>query len=293
MAASSEGQSQVRGLTVTAAGSLDLWENRDELRAVVEGAGGRFVASMSGKVDVLVLGAAPRDGQTTAEKKAIELRAAGGSVRLVDELQMVAMLGNSEIEPGMTLESLRMEPSWAAGGAWRRWEEPSSCVAGEGNYRQAFVLALGQERPAGYYSPRDLDLVRDPLNPHDPNAVRVELGGLTLGFVARALAERLASAMDAAGVDRATVPGIVRGGYSIASADRATSFSVALWLKRVESASRIRVKPPRGLDRVPHWPPRAFDGREGCPECGMRKYMIEPKPGRLECADCGYRWAEA
>ena len=40
-------------------------------------------------------------------------------------------------------------------------------------------------------------LVREPDNPHDPNAIRVELAGLYLGYVPRDIAKDLAPQMDA------------------------------------------------------------------------------------------------
>ena len=40
-------------------------------------------------------------------------------------------------------------------------------------------------------------LVREPNNPHDPNAIRVEIGGLYLGYVPRHIAKDLAPQMDA------------------------------------------------------------------------------------------------
>ena len=42
-------------------------------------------------------------------------------------------------------------------------------------------------------------LVREPDNPHDPNAIRVEIGGLYLGYVQRNIAEDLAPQMDGGG----------------------------------------------------------------------------------------------
>jgi single-stranded-DNA-specific exonuclease len=39
-------------------------------------------------------------------------------------------------------------------------------------------------------------LVREPNNPHDPNAIRVEIGGLYLGYVPRHIAKDLAPQMD-------------------------------------------------------------------------------------------------
>ena len=40
-------------------------------------------------------------------------------------------------------------------------------------------------------------LVREPENPHDPNAIRVELAELFLGYIPRDLAKNLAPLMDA------------------------------------------------------------------------------------------------
>ena len=40
-------------------------------------------------------------------------------------------------------------------------------------------------------------LVREPDNPHDPNAIRVELAGLYLGYVPRHIAKDLAPQIDA------------------------------------------------------------------------------------------------
>ena len=39
-------------------------------------------------------------------------------------------------------------------------------------------------------------LVREPDNPHDPNAIRVELAGLFFGYIPRDLAKELAPIMD-------------------------------------------------------------------------------------------------
>ena len=40
-------------------------------------------------------------------------------------------------------------------------------------------------------------LMREPENPYDPNAIRVHLGGLFLGYVPRHIAKELAPQMDA------------------------------------------------------------------------------------------------
>jgi hypothetical protein len=40
------------------------------------------------------------------------------------------------------------------------------------------------------------DLVREPQNPHDPNAIRVETDGHYLGYIPKGLAEKIAPLMD-------------------------------------------------------------------------------------------------
>ena len=40
------------------------------------------------------------------------------------------------------------------------------------------------------------DLVREPGNPNDPNAIRVEVGGYIMGYIPRLIAQTLAPMMD-------------------------------------------------------------------------------------------------
>jgi hypothetical protein len=63
----------------------------------------------------------------------------------------------------------------------------------------------------------------EPENQHDPNAVRVELDGETVGHLRRDVARSVGPAFDACGIERAVVAGIIRGGF----ADRAL-FGIAL-----------------------------------------------------------------
>lgn len=285
-------QTDLAGRCFTAAGRLTLWANRDALSSDITAAGGRFVGSMSGRVDALIVGRGGGAESSAGMRKALEIRNDGGELELMTEETAYCLVHGFPVVGD--LELLRARPAWANGNGWRQWEAPSSCVAGESFYRDAFVLAVGQERPAGWMEPRDFTLVRDPENPKDPNAVRVEISGLPVGHLARELAPAVARAIDESRAPSVTALGIVRGGYVISREDRVTSFSVALWLKRVQGPDgrRLKFRVPRGLDEVPYWPPRPFDGRDGCPECGMRKFMIEPRLGHLECTDCGHKWRD-
>ena len=64
-------------------------------------------------------------------------------------------------------------------------------VAGAGRHH-AEALASDAVAPG---SP--LELRRDPANPHDPNAIAVDAGGVEVGWVPRTIAEQIAPALDA------------------------------------------------------------------------------------------------
>jgi HIRAN domain len=66
-------------------------------------------------------------------------------------------------------------------------------VAGVAGARhRAEALATGAAAPG-----RPLTLMREPDNPHDPNAIAVHAGGQAIGFVPRELAEAIAPELDA------------------------------------------------------------------------------------------------
>ena len=69
-----------------------------------------------------------------------------------------------------------------------------------GTFRLAGVTIDDAQENIKKFGCRDIGsfaLVREPDNPHDPNAVRVELTGLYLGYVPRYIAKDLAPQMDA------------------------------------------------------------------------------------------------
>ncbi|HXF73964.1 MAG TPA: HIRAN domain-containing protein, partial [Actinomycetota bacterium] len=77
---------------------------------------------------------------------------------------------------------------WASG-AWRDWDPPLNVVTGEA-YRQRELQALaGPPRENGWLVPVEACLVRERRNPHDPNAIRVEVRGLHVGYIARGVAQ--------------------------------------------------------------------------------------------------------
>ena len=75
-------------------------------------------------------------------------------------------------------------------------------VSFEGRQDRVLGLALGDE----------LQLVREPANPYDPNAVAVRYGTLALGFLRREIAKRLAPKIDAGTRYTARVASVTGGG---------------------------------------------------------------------------------
>jgi hypothetical protein len=78
---------------------------------------------------------------------------------------------------------------WRAGAQGVKFLVQRSPLAGFRHHEAAAVwseLAVGDR----------LDLLREPANPHDANAVRVQWRGRTLGYVPRAQNQALAWAMD-------------------------------------------------------------------------------------------------
>jgi hypothetical protein len=61
------------------------------------------------------------------------------------------------------------------------------------------VFENGQEniKKFGCEDINSFALMREPKNPHDPNAIRVHLGGIFLGYVPRPISKELAPQMDA------------------------------------------------------------------------------------------------
>jgi single-stranded-DNA-specific exonuclease len=69
-----------------------------------------------------------------------------------------------------------------------------------------------QDVVAGLQVGYELDIVRDPENPKDPNAIAVRYGNLHLGFIRAAIAKHLAAPIDAGAGYRARVASLTGGG---------------------------------------------------------------------------------
>ncbi|MFP5450380.1 MAG: HIRAN domain-containing protein, partial [Thermoleophilia bacterium] len=148
---------------------------------------------------------------------------------------------------------------WTAGNGWREWDAPLNIIAGESHYQHSiWRLVPGSEpREHGYLVPVEVDLSRDPKNKYDRNAIRADVAGSQVGFIARDIAESLAPSMDRFGVKAFRCCGLVRGG-----SDRAPALGVHLWIGR-----RSTVGPPVGVSGEPGdaevgWPPSEWEGTD-------------------------------
>ncbi len=94
-----------------------------------------------------------------------------------------------------------------------------------------------QDLVAGLEPGSELALVRDPENPYDRNAVRVQLGALHIGFIKAPIAARIAPNIDAGERYRAEVRHVTGGGTR--------SVGVNIWVTR-ERAAAPRAGAERG-----------------------------------------------
>ena len=102
---------------------------------------------------------------------------------------------------------------------------PAVNAAGESHYQDALEAVAGGRTAFGVCIPLiTAELVREPANPYDPNAVRVEADGRLLGYVAKEDAARFHAVIDKlAAQDRpATCRARLTGGWDRGQLDRGT-----------------------------------------------------------------------
>ena len=102
---------------------------------------------------------------------------------------------------------------------------PAVNAAGESHYQDALEAVAGGRTAFGVCIPLiTAELVREPANPYDPNAVRVEADGRQLGYVAKEDAPRFHAVIDKlAAQDRpATCRARLTGGWDRGQLDRGT-----------------------------------------------------------------------
>jgi HIRAN domain. len=145
-------------------------------------------------------------------------------------------------------------PDWIERDLWRTWARPYSAVSGESFYAEELGALTGPPRPKGYLVPVGVTLCREPENPYGSNAIRVEIGGAHVGYIAKEQAEGMAPLMDGLECSECQIAGIVRGGST-----EHPNVGVMLWgTRRLSDAPSFSFK----MRGVPRWPPDADEGRE-------------------------------
>ncbi len=94
-------------------------------------------------------------------------------------------------------------------------------VVGESRYRENLYSIFGRHED-GIEEDAEAVLVREPDNRHDPNAVRVDIAGLTVGYLSRNMAPEVHACL----IDGTLkVPARVRGGFRLREDDRGRSWA--------------------------------------------------------------------
>lgn len=104
-----------------------------------------------------------------------------------------------------------------------------SNVVGEGNYQDALATVAGgyQRDSQAFEIPAVIAL--DPANSYDPNAVKVEIKGRTVGYLPSAEAKRIGEMMRQQGIEEAYLKAKVCGGWRTNQHDQG-NFGVKLRL---------------------------------------------------------------
>jgi HIRAN domain len=125
------------------------------------------------------------------------------------------------------LACANVAPRWAESGEWLTWGSPRNLVAGESYHLGELQSLCGEPTENGYLQPVEARFIREPSNPYDPNAWRVEVAGIPIGHARRELAAVLSETLDRVGCSSFNVCGVLRGG----SFD-APNIGVHVWLER-------------------------------------------------------------
>ena len=86
-------------------------------------------------------------------------------------------------------------------------------VVDESHYQDALMAICGWYRRESGDTKTWAVIVHDSTNPHDANAIRVEIEGRQVGHLPRAQAARVAAQMREDGIDRAGCGARIRGGW--------------------------------------------------------------------------------
>lgn len=95
---------------------------------------------------------------------------------------------------------------------WREGSFPME-VVGESAFQDALVAISGGHNRYGHYLPCEAEIMREPSNPHDPNAVAVLIEGRKVGYLAREQAARVSAQMVTDGVFAVRCGAQITGGW--------------------------------------------------------------------------------
>lgn len=144
--------------------------------------------------------------------------------------------------------------NWKDSEAWRSWESPLDIVRGEPRLQDVLTKLAGPTRKQGYLIPVAVTLRREPSNPYDRHAIKVQISAYSVGYVTPELSEQLSRLFEKSGFPLLLVAGLIRGGSSLAPA-----LEVQLW-----PSHRLSPGPDLSLRRADKfrviWPPDRDEG---------------------------------
>jgi hypothetical protein len=109
---------------------------------------------------------------------------------------------------------------------WREGSFPMEAV-GESNYQIALQRICGGHSRYGHELEVDAEIVREPQNPYDKNAVAVKINNLTVGYLPREQAARVSLQMTEDGIEKSICGAKIVGGWRTNQHDEG-SFGVRL-----------------------------------------------------------------
>jgi hypothetical protein len=151
-------------------------------------------------------------------------------------------------------------------------------IRGE-SFRQAELEALaGPKGPDGKHVLEGVTLRCEPDNAHDPNAVRVEVMGQLVGYVAREQAGVVSRGMQQACGGVLEERGLIVGGWRDQQSEG--SYGIRVWLTR-HDADRVGVRPsaPAPEEHLMPWPEIT--------KCGTDERRLSPSMADLEAERWG------
>lgn len=95
---------------------------------------------------------------------------------------------------------------------WRESSFPME-VVGESGFQDDLVAISGGHNRYGHYLPCEAEIMREPSNPHDPNAVVVLIDGRKVGYLQRGQAARVSAQMVSDGVQAVRCGAQITGGW--------------------------------------------------------------------------------